>query len=174
MLRLMQWARTFGAVSALGTWPIGNTTSPSSTSFLGQSPLRSPSVFNFFRPGYVPPSTAIAAKGMVAPEFQLVNETTVGAYLNFMQGCIQNGLGNKDVVAAYSAEKALVLDIPALVDRLNLLLCAGQLSAGTADIIRNALATPALTAASSEANKANRLCSAVLLVMGSPEYLIQK
>ena len=27
---------------------------------LGQSALRSPSVFNFFRPGYVPPNTAIA------------------------------------------------------------------------------------------------------------------
>ena len=174
MLRLVQWARTFGAVSALGTWPVGNTTSPSGTSFLGQSPLRSPSVFNFFRPGYVPPSTAMAGKGMVAPEFQLVNETTVGAYLNFMQGCIQNGLGNKDVVAAYTAEKALVLDIPALVDRLNLLLCAGQLSGATTDIIKNALATPALTAASSDASKANRLYSAVLLVMGCPEYLIQK
>ncbi|MBS0452880.1 MAG: DUF1800 domain-containing protein [Proteobacteria bacterium] len=174
MLRLVQWARTFGATSTLGTWPIGNTTSPSGTSFLGQSPLRSPSVFNFYRPGYVPPSTALAGKGMVAPEFQLVNETTVGAYLNFMQGCIQNGFGNKDVVAAYAPEKALVLDIAALVDRLNLLLCAGQLSAATTDIIKNALAAPALTAASTDANKANRLYSAVLLVMGCPEYLIQK
>ena len=28
---------------------------------LSQSPLRSPSVFNFFRPGYVPPGTALSA-----------------------------------------------------------------------------------------------------------------
>ena len=48
---------------------------------LGQSPLRSPSVFNFFRPGYVPPNTAIATAGKQAPEFQLHNESsTVGLY----------------------------------------------------------------------------------------------
>ena len=52
---------------------------------LGQSPLRSPSVFNFFRPGYVPPNTAIATAGKQAPEFQLLNETTTAGYINFMQ-----------------------------------------------------------------------------------------
>jgi len=172
MLRLVQWGRTFGISSVLGTWAIGNTSDNAGS--LGQSPLRSPSVFNFFRPGYVPPSTAIAGNGMVAPEFQLVNETTVGGYLNFMQNRIANGFNSKDMVAAYTTERSLVLDPSALVDRLNLLLCAGQLSKASTDVMKTALATPALTAASSDTNKLNRLYAAVLLVMGCPEYLVQK
>lgn len=174
MLRLVQWGRTFGISSALGSWGIGNTSD--SAGSLGQSPLRSPSVFNFFRPGYVPPSTAMAGSGMVAPEFQLVNETSVGGYLNFMQNrlSITAGFNNKDVVASYATEKNIVLDASALVDRLNLLLCAGQLSKATTDLMKGALATPALTAASSDTNKMNRIYAAVLMVMGCPEYLVQK
>ena len=48
-------------------------------------------MFNFFRPGYVPPNTAIAAAGKQAPEFQLLNETSTAGYINFMQGMTRNG-----------------------------------------------------------------------------------
>jgi uncharacterized protein (DUF1800 family) len=173
MLRVVQWGRTCGIVSATDAWTIGIT---SDASFgIGQSPLRSPSVFNFFRPGYVPPSTAIASNKLVAPEFQLVNESSVGSYLNFMQKVLPNGFNNdKEVVASYAAEKALVLDPAALVRRLNLLLTANQLSATTVTLITTALGTPNLTAASTDNAKLNRICAAVLLVMGSPEYLVQK
>jgi len=172
MLRLVQWARTFGAGSTKGSWKIGNTSNPSFG--LGQSPLRSPSVFNFFRPGYVPPSTAIAARGMVAPEFQLVNETTVGGYINFMSNIVQNGFDSGDVKAAYAAEKTIVLDRTALVERLSLLLTGNQLSAASKAVIVNALNTPALDANSVELPRLRRIYAAVLLVMTAPEYLIQK
>ena len=131
-------------------------------------------MFNFFRPGYVPPSTVLASEGKSAPEFQLVNETSVGGYLNHLQGVLANGYDSKDVVASYAAEKTLVTDAGALVRRLNLLLCANQLSAATQKTITDALAAPAVTAASSDAVKLNRIYAAVLMVMASPEYLIQK
>ncbi|MCU4120627.1 DUF1800 family protein [Variovorax sp. N23] len=172
MLRFVQWGRTFGIGSALDTWKIGNLSGTANQ--LGQSPLRSPSVFNFFRPGYVPPGTALVEGGQVAPEFQLVNETTVGGYLNFMQGAIQNGFASKDVVATYAAEKALVLEPAKLVQRLNLLMAANQLPADTLKLITDALAQPAVTATSTDAVKANRVYAAVLMVMASAEYLIQK
>jgi uncharacterized protein (DUF1800 family) len=172
MLRLVQWGRTFGAGSAAGTWKIGNRSDAASS--LGQSPLRSPSVFNFFRPGYVPPSSAMANARLVAPEFQLVNETSVGGYLNFMQNVVPNGFNGRDVIASYAAEKTLVLDPAALVRRLNLLMTANQLDAGTVELITNALATPAVTATSSDTLKNNRVYAAVLLVMAAPGYLIQK
>lgn len=172
MLRLVQWGRTCGIGSATDAWKIGIT---SDASFgIGQSPLRSPSVFNFFRPGYVPPSTAIASNKLVAPEFQLVNESSVGSYLNFMQNVLPNGFNSKDVVASYAAEKALVLDPAALVRRLNLLLTGNQLMPATVALITTALGTPNLTAASSDGAKLNRICAAILMVMGSPEYLVQK
>jgi uncharacterized protein (DUF1800 family) len=172
MLRLVQWGRTFGASSVAGTWKIGNRSDAANS--LGQSPLRSPSVFNFFRPGYVPPSSAMASAQLVAPEFQLVNETSVGGYLNFMQNVVPNGFNSKDVVASYAAEKALVLDAAALVRRLNLLMAANQLDADTLALITNALATPAVTASSSDTLKNNRVYAAVLMVMAAPGYLIQK
>ncbi|MGJ7491049.1 DUF1800 domain-containing protein [Variovorax sp. ZT4R33] len=172
MLRFVQWGRTFGIGSATDTWKIGNLSGTGNQ--LGQSPLRSPSVFNFFRPGYVPPSTALAEGGQVAPEFQLVNETTVGAYLNFMQDRIANGFNSKDVIPTYAAEKALVLEPAKLVQRLDLLLTANQLPADTRKLITDALAQPAVTATSTDAVKANRVYAAVLMVMASAEYLVQK
>ena len=187
MLRLVQWGRSFGIHSASGSWKIGDQSNPATQ--LGQSPLRSPSVFNFFRPGYVPPSTALSAAQTPAPEFQLVNESSVGGYLNYLQGVVRNGLyvnapdlpqsasdatNGYDITASYAAELGLVLDPVALVKRLNLLLCAGQLSAANQTLIVNALNATALTATSSDSAKLNRIASAVLLVMASAEYLIQK
>ena len=187
MLRLVQWGRTFGLESAQGSWKIGDLSDPGSR--LGQSPLRSPSVFNFFRPGYVPPSTALAAGGAVAPEFQLVNESSVGGYLNYMQGVIRNGLyvnapelpnngstssNGYDIKANYANELALVADAGALVARINLLMCAGQLSSGTTQLIANALSATPLTAASTDNAKLDRVAAAIFLVMASAEYLVQK
>jgi len=187
MLRFVQWGRTFGLNSAQGSWKIGNTSDPGTR--LGQSPLRSPSVFNFFRPGYVPPSTALAASGAVAPEFQLVNESSVGGYLNYMQGVIRNGIyvnapelpnngstasNGYDIKASYVNELAIVTDADALVARINLLMCAGQLSAATIKLISDALKATSVTAASTDAVKLNRVAAAIFLVMASAEYLIQK
>ena len=187
MLRFVQWGRTFGITSARGSWKIADLGNPSNQ--LGQSPLRSPGVFNFFRPGYVPPGTALSASKTPAPEFQLVNESGVGGYLNYMQKAIRNGIyvdapdlpgnGNTasngyDITVAYSAEMSLVLDATALVARLNLLLCAGQLSSANQTLIINALNATPLTSASTDSAKRDRVAAAVLLIMASSDYLIQK
>jgi uncharacterized protein (DUF1800 family) len=187
MLRMLQWGRTFGINSARGSWKMGDYSNPATQ--LVQSPLRSPSVFNYFRPGYVPPSTALSASLTPAPEFQLVNESSVGGYLNFMQGVIRNGIfvnspdqpqngsnstNGFDITASYTAELALVQDAAALVKRLNLLLCAGQMSPANQTLIVTALNATALTATSTDSAKRDRVAAAVLLVMASSEYLIQK
>ena len=192
MVRLVQWGRTFGLTSKAGSWKLDEQGNPSDQ--LGQSPLRPGSVFNFFRPGYVPPSTALAASQQVAPEFQIVNESTVGGYLNYMQDRIRYGFNidsptvaehtyntySRDITASYAAELLLVADVPALVNRLNLLMCAGQLSASTRTLMTSALsatALPTLTASNAQAvldARLNRICAGVLMVMASAEYLVQK
>ena len=112
---------------------------------------------------------------MVAPEFQLVNETSVGGYLNFMQGVLPNGFDTKDVNASYASETGA----GARSGR------AGDAAEPAADaptscrpprvaLITSALATPAVTATSTDAVKLNRVYAAVLMVMASPAYLIQK
>jgi uncharacterized protein (DUF1800 family) len=168
VVRLANWARAFGATSSGGLWPIGDTSS--STNRLAQSFGRAPSVFNFFRPGYTPPNTAIANASLVAPEFQLTNEPSVIAYINYMQGVIQNGIGN-DVRADYAPLIAMAADSGALVDEVNLLLAAGQLSAATVAAIRAAVDSISATATN---GPTNRVYTAILLTMASPEYITQR
>jgi uncharacterized protein (DUF1800 family) len=167
--RLVQWARTFGAVSTSGRWAIGDLSDPATR--LGQSPLRSPSVFNFFRPGYVPPGNELAANGITAPEFQLVNESTVAGYLNFMQGVVANGLASGDIAPDYSAELALAGDAGALMQHLNLRLAGNGLPESTVSALASAVGS---IAATTEANRLSRVRAAVLLVMAAPGYLVQR
>ena len=184
MLRFAQWARTFGVTSAVNSWKLVNFGAN-----LGQGPLRSPSVFNFFRPGYVPPNTAIASASLVAPEFQLVSEQQVMDYLGAIYSPIRYGFNIRnaavpenassgtytyDVKANYANELALAPDRQALVDRLDLLLCAGQLKADTKTLIVSALASPAVTASSTENDKLNRIAAAIFLIMASADYMVQK
>jgi uncharacterized protein (DUF1800 family) len=167
--RFVQWGRSFGITSTTGRWPIGDTSDPANR--LGQSPWRSPSVFNFFRPGYVPPGHELAANQITAPEFQLVNESTVAGYLNFMQSVISNGISSGDVKANYAHELSLAADPPALLAHLNLRLAASAIHPTTVTELSAAVAT---INASNATGQLNRVRAAILLVMASPEYLIQK
>jgi uncharacterized protein (DUF1800 family) len=48
---------------------------------LGQGPLRSPSVFNFYRPDYAPPGE-MRTRGLAAPELGITNEYTTATTAN--------------------------------------------------------------------------------------------
>ncbi|MBB5206018.1 uncharacterized protein (DUF1800 family) [Inhella inkyongensis] len=167
--RFVQWARSFGVTSKAGRWPVGDLSSPSTR--LGQSPMRSPSVFNFFRPGYVPPGNELASNAITAPEFQLVNESTVAGYLNYMQGVISSGISSGDVAADYTTELALAGDAQALLDSLNLRLAAGALDSNTVTTLKTALES---ISATTDTGKLNRVRAAILLVMAAPAYLVQQ
>ncbi|MES2129618.1 MAG: DUF1800 domain-containing protein [Pseudomonadota bacterium] len=167
VMRFAAWARAFNATSAGGGWAIGNTTDAATR--LGQSPLRSPTVFNFFRPGYVPPNSAIGTAGLVAPEFQITNESSVVGYINYMQGAISKGIG--DVRADYSALVPLADNAQALVDELNIVLVAGQLDTASVALIKGAIDG---MAAGTDAARGNRINAALVLVMATPEFIVQK
>jgi uncharacterized protein (DUF1800 family) len=175
ILRLAQWMRAFNARSASGSFLVGTTDDPATS--LGQSPMRSPTVFNFYRPGYVPPNTAIATAGLVAPELQIVNEVAVVGYSNFMRSIVQNGVGSnspRDVQPDYTAEMALAHDANLLVDRVNLLLTAGSMSAATRSLIVTAVNSIPYPGANQATARQNRARLAVLFVLSSPDYLVQK
>jgi uncharacterized protein (DUF1800 family) len=165
ILRLTGWARAFGATSPGNTWPIGDTSSP--TTRLGQSIGRSASVFNFFRPGYTPPNTGISSAGLVAPEFQLANELSSVGYINYMSGLIANGTG--DLKPDYTAILTKANDSDALVNEVNLVLAAGQLSASTVAAIKSAVDSISTTGTN---GPLQRVQTAILLTMASPDYLI--
>ena len=170
VVRLVQWWRTVGVSSTNGAYEMYDLST--SDTALGQSPLRSPSVFNFFRPGYVPPNTAIATAEKQAPEFQLVNETTAAGYMNFLQWVTRGGYN--DVKPTYSELLPIAHDVPAVVAWYNLRLTANQMSQGSLDVITAVLTAFNINAGSSTDNKLNLLATGAFLFLVSPEYLVQK
>lgn len=184
VLRLANWMRAFKAEAPQGRFRgIGNTDDPASR--LGQTPLRSGSVFNFYRPGYTPPNTAIAEAGLVAPELQIAHEVSVAGYLNYLRGWVPvSTSSSRYVQQTYEAELALVDTPPALVDRVDLLLAAGQLSpAARAQIVAavesRAIPVPKRDSSGKVTNQTaidnarrDRVYIAVFLTMASPDYLV--
>jgi uncharacterized protein (DUF1800 family) len=146
---------------------------------LGQTPLRAPSVFNFFRPGYVPAQTQLGQEGRVAPELQTTSETSVIGYANLMADVLNNGTGSgnsftkkRDVQFDYSGLDALAATPAALIDRASKLLL-------NQDAAPEPLRTTAINVIDKMANKnANdrklRIQAALLLVTVSPEFTVQQ
>ena len=192
VLKLAAYLRAFPHTSDTGYWRVGNTDSPAFS--LGQTPLRSPSVFNFYRPGYVAPGTAAAAAGLVAPELQIAHETSVAAWVNYMRDNVASGVGatngtvggvvlnRRDLRPDFTAELALAGDSAALVERVAERLTWGQAGAALKTEISTAVATitvPVLNAAGNnqaaiDSARRNRVNAAVLLVLAAPEFQVQK
>jgi uncharacterized protein (DUF1800 family) len=165
MVRLVQWGRTFGATNADGLWTLGNT---SSETTLNQMPLYAPSVFNYFRPGYAPPNTALLQARLVAPELQITDEPSVVGYVNYMAGTVNNA---RVVKVDYTTEKALAATPSALIDHLNLHVAAGAISTTNRTLMTQAITT---IAATTDAGLLNRVYAAIVLVMSSSDYLVQQ
>lgn len=176
ILRVATMLRAFEATSQTGNWRIGDTDGT-----LFQTPMKAPTVFNFFRPGYVPPNTTIASKpGLVAPEFQLAHEVSVATYANTMQNWVPNGLGTvptgsgltgNDVRPQYTFARTLATNPDQLADHLNLMLTAGTMEAATRNAVRDAIASVPASGTNAAANRVNL---GVFMTMMTPEFLVQK
>jgi hypothetical protein len=136
---------------------------------LGQSPLRAPSVFNFFEPDYAP--GMIARVGAVSPEFKLANETTVIGHANFIHAMLYGGYGGwigHPVTLDLSGFFGWTTDPAKLVDQLNLLLLAGSMSDAMRAVVIKAVSDiqPNLPG--------ERLRAAIYLIATSKEFVVQK
>ncbi len=186
VLRLSAFLRAFGFKSESGRYRIGNTDNEASS--LGQTVLRASSVFNFYRPGYVAPNTQSATAGLVAPEMQILHETTAAGYVNYMRDVVSAGVGStaasgkRDLQADLTAELALADKPDLLFDRIAGRLIPGSVPAALKTTIVPAaagIAIPVLNAAGSnqkaldDARRA-RVNAVLLLTLVSPEFLVQK
>jgi uncharacterized protein (DUF1800 family) len=172
VLRVAQWMRAFAATSPSGDYMMAYELSP-----VGQRVLRAPSVFGWFRPGYVPPGTRFAQLSATAPEFQLVDESTTAAWVNRVEAMVGWGLGwngsSADVTSTLSVQTALARagDIEALVQNLNLLLFAGRMSPELRLDLLDAIGS---VNGADEASHVNRARIAVYVAMASPEFSAQR
>lgn len=177
IIRLANWMRAFNATSIDGRFLVGSTRSSGS---LGQSPLAALSVFNFYRPGYVPTNGRLGSARLKAPEFQVVDEVAVAGYANTIETTIWFGIGpGADVRSSYAKELPIAHDANALADRMNAILMYGQMPNSLRQRIIesvNSVNIPGngATAAQIQAARLDRVKLAVYLTMISPDYMVQR
>ncbi len=137
---------------------------------LGQSPLLSPSVFNFFSPNFRP-AGSIAAAGLVAPEFQITTETTVVGGLNFFANLFSNGGYGYDenkLMLNTAVLEAKAADANALITELNTLFCNDQMSSALQTRLRT------MINAINANDKPYRVRASLILISLSPDFVIQR
>lgn len=143
---------------------------------MGQYPLGSPSVFNFYSPDYEP-AGPIKSAGLVGPEYQILNSVTAVSFPNALnnlvalpQGWTPIGTFELDL-----AEQTKLADNPdALIDNLDLLLTHGTMSNETRAAIRVALTSITQGMVTPESLSLKRAQLAIRLVLSCPEYAVQK
>lgn len=142
-----------------------------------QQPYSSPSVFNFFRPGYTP-AGPLSDAGLVAPEFQVLNSVTSITIPNYYFNAVRWGFnrwGHEDprmlVMPQLAPEFALWNDIPGLLRRLDLVL-----TGGTLDPIQHQTIREAVEAIDSDHWdwQRERIYTAIYLMSTLPESAIQR
>lgn len=165
-----------GRIGNLSTWPYLEER-------IGQAPLRSPTVFNFFKPDYSRPGE-IRTAGLRSPEFQILSDSlAVGTpnRLFYEVFCYYTGSDRCwDSDAPDTLQTNLARDAPlaasdpgALLDRYSLLFLSGQMSPFMRATLLNQLQQ--LTSAQyGSALGRVRVQNALYLILNSPEYSIQK
>jgi uncharacterized protein (DUF1800 family) len=175
LLRFTHMARAFTAVSRSGAFDLGSAEDPAYG--FAEMASRSPSVFNWFAPGFIPAGTSLADANLDAPEMEITDVTTVIGYLNSMQAAVTSGYGNNgDLYLPLTTETALANNPDALMDRVNLLLLGGQMSATLRSQVEGAVnAIPIPTGDQTAINNAlmTRAQTAIFLTVASPEYTAQ-
>jgi len=180
VLRFVHWARAFdvGNVMAENEWWLLYNAGKNTR--LGQQPFQSPSVFNFYRPGFIAPGTATGAAGLTAPELQTVNEGAAIGYANFMLNFVYNTTSTRDdtidsFVPDYTDEIALADKPEDLADHLNALLLGGRMSPQTKERIVTVLDEIPIRvdAAEAEEDKITRASLAVYLAVTSSAFALE-
>ena len=172
LLGIAHWMRTFNATSVNGQYHMGWQVNP-----VGQTPYRAPSVFGYFRPGYVPPVASFTARQATAPEFQILDENTVAGWTNLANAMGNGGLGwtgtAPELPGNYNTLQSLLVSggVSAMLDEINLLLLGGRMSAELRQHLTDAVVS---VDDGTARGHPNRVRLAVFLTLASPEFRIQR
>jgi uncharacterized protein (DUF1800 family) len=135
---------------------------------LNQAPLQAPTVFNFFEPTYSQPGL-VAEAGLVTPELQIINETSVFGSTNFLRSVLEGYADDDTEITLDYSYLTGAGSNTVLLDRLNLLFYAGGMSTETRTIFTTALADPDFPT-----DPVERALTMVWLVSLSPEFIVQR
>ena len=194
VLRFTHLMRALEASSRTGYWGIGRTDVPGN---LNQTAMRAPSVFNFYRPGYSPAGTPVARAGLVAPEMQITQESSVAGYADYLDRFVGGtsiyivGLG--DMIPHPDGERhsggqareikfnlepliAKAKDVNQLLDEINVLFLNGQMQSDTRSIIHRAVSEAVPKRNNDDMRRVyrERVSLALYLALLSTDYLVLK
>jgi uncharacterized protein (DUF1800 family) len=165
VIMLAQYFRLFATPPADGKWDINPWWMNES---FAQRPLSSPSVFNFYRPDYLPPGE-MGSNGLAGPEFQILHEATVVDSYNFIEYWATRDRGS--ILRNHTPYSSLSANPTAMVDKMNLVLTSNMLSPEARTTIINAVTA---TSNSGANGPENRFIMALMLFEISPDYKVQK
>ena len=192
LLRFTHLMRAFEASSRTGYWNIGRTEVPG---YLNQTAMRAPSVFNFYRPGYSPAGTPIAREKLVAPEMQILNESSVAGYADYLDRFVGGtsiyivGLGEmiphpegelrgkaREIRFNLQPLIAKANNVDQLLDEIDVLLLNGQMQSETRKIIRAAVSEVVPKRNNDDMRRVyrERVSLALYLALLSTDYLVLK
>ena len=140
-----------------------------------QWPMASPSVFNFYVPAYLPSQTPLGEASVNAPVFGILNAITIPEFANYLKDCIFDGFHipnlatTPDFILDLTDEAAIAADDDALLARLNLLLCYGQMHTNTETLVRRVFDK---YPANSAENIDLRIKTAIYLIAMAPDGAI--
>ncbi|MEM6499764.1 MAG: DUF1800 family protein, partial [Pseudomonadota bacterium] len=182
VLRLANLIRAFRVeqqVTMSGPIPLGFVLDRlESADELGINAFVSPSVFNFFRPGYVGPGTESAELGLVTPEYQIATTPAMVGYINTMEDFIDGPSlsDNGDNIAVMNLNNLIALadDPQALVAKLDQLLTGGTLSERNRQEIERAVMSVVVAGGDIDNDRRRRTELALLMTVISPEYMVQR
>lgn len=188
VLRFSILARAMGFTSTNGTWLVRNTSNKATG--LAQQPYDAPSVFNFYRPGYIPPQSALGDAGLAAPEMQIADEASAVGWVNFVARFLRVPLGTTafdvdDLLALATGASLTDAEAGALVDELGERLCPRGLSApvrevavrrvrGITDDAYDATSTATAHVRRRDNVHRDRLFGAVTMLAVSPDFLYER
>lgn len=133
---------------------------------VGQSPLKSPSVFNFFRPGYAAPQSVLGSLGYVAPEYQLLNGPVIAASVNKINEFVR--VAQNYLLVDITHLRDLAGQPRTLVERVSLLLTGSTLPLADLDAFTQVVGKVA------SKDRQLRAQVALQLVASSAAFLVQK
>lgn len=141
---------------------------------LGQAPLNSPSVFNFFRPDFSQPGQ-IQDSGLVSPEFEILDESSIITVTSRLLANtlwahnFKNDADAERIIIDVSREMNMEPDPDVLLDHLDLLLLGGRMSAELRSEVEYLMSQRNYNGAASQ-----RVVEAIFLIASSPEAAVQQ
>jgi hypothetical protein len=139
-----------------------------------QEPFSSPSVFNFYRPGYTPSGTEAGDQGMVAPEFQILTAERALEFMDWIAGTVAPRRTGDFFEPRSDWLRSLAREPTSFVDYLDETLLYGSMTEADRTRMITALEEIEVSGRRQEHKLDSRVKIGFIMAMTTPEYLVQR